>query len=157
MHPTSRDDIGRLARVASLVVAAAVAVGCGSSDDSGSPPEFGATQISCENVEGDEVDRPVVREVGVEVSDPDRDLVTENGQICGTLDGLPIAMGDSDADGLFTWSPSEEVDGSPCGADIGFGEAPIACDGTFELRVTATDSSGNETELETEIEKGGGS
>lgn len=142
-----------------LVVMALVAVGmvagCSNGDSEESkPPEFGTPMITCKDVDGDDLDREVVRRVSVKVTDPDRDLTTQNGQLCGTLNGLPIALGDPDADRAFEWTPSKKLEDNPCDGDIDFGQNRLVCDGGFELRVTARDAAGNKTELDTTVQKG---
>lgn len=150
--PTIVDDT--VVRLGAVALAGTIVAACGSNDEPPpKPPAFDSPKIRCENVEEDDIDRPVVREVSVAVSDPDRDLITETGQLCGTLNGVPIALGDADADGRFTWEPSKQLDENPCDGGIDFEGQRFVCDGVFELRVTASDAEGNSTELETEIEK----
>lgn len=145
--------VNRALAVAVAGVVGLAASGCGSQDET-KPPEFESPSVTCEDVGDDDIDGPAVQQVSVGVSDPDRDLVTERGQLCGTLNGLPIALGDSDGDGTFTWEPSKELDDNPCGGDIDFGDQRFACNGVFEIQVTAEDASGNSEQLEIEIEKG---
>lgn len=148
--------------VVGFVAAALLVIGataCGSSDEEepSNPPEFESPTISCGEVEGDEIDGEVVQEVSVTVTDPERDLAPRGSQLCGSLNGLPIALGDPDGDGLFTWTPSKDLEDNPCDGAFDVEGNRLVCNGVFELRVTARDADGNEAELVTDIEKGGSS
>jgi hypothetical protein len=137
------------------ILAAIGATACGSNDDEepSTPPEFDAPKIACGEMGGDDIDAEVVREVSVTVTDAERDLAPKGSQLCGTLNGLPIALGDPDGDGVFEWTPSKELDDHPCDGTFDVGGNRLVCDGGFELRVTARDADGNEAELVTEIDK----
>jgi hypothetical protein len=128
-----------------VVVVAAVATGCGSQDeDTGEPPTIEEPQIGCEAVDGVNDGDPVVTSVSVRVTDPDRDLVTDEGALTGTFEGLAIELTDEDADQRFSWEPSDERSG-------------IECQGTHQLMVEARDAEGRETIFDEEISRDEGS
>jgi len=116
-----------------------VAGGCG--DDSSASPTVEDPQIACESV--DDMDYDAVSEVSVLVSDSDRDLTIPSEGLPGQLDGLDIRMNDPNADQRFTWSPPS-----------GMNETPLACRGTFTLKVTASDQAGNVTNFEASVTPG---
>ena len=126
-------------------LAALLAAGCGGDDeeeDKSKPPSVSEPYIDC-GMSGDpNVNNVVVTEVGATVTDPDRDLKLEKGEISASLNGLPISMGDMDADRVFTWKPS-------------MAENKILCDGRFDLVVRAADAEGHETTFEEKIQKSG--
>lgn len=123
-----------------LVVALFGVAGCGLLD--GAPPSFSSPRMTCEDSSEDGVGNRVVTQVSVKVTDPNDDLAVGDG-LEGTFNGLPITMVDDDADNRFTWRP-------------GARENRILCDGTFELRVEASDAAGHSTTFETTLTRGEG-
>lgn len=128
----------------SRLVAAAVAVtllGFGCKKEEPPPPEPpvipGAT-VSCTDASGQ--DFPVVEEIGVEISDVDRDLVTSS--IFVTANGLKLEeIADDDADDVFTWSPPTSWD------------PPMVCRVNFTIIAEATDATGLTTKQTIVVEK----
>ncbi len=131
---------------AAVAALATVVIGCGPQDeDTGGPPTIEEPQMSCETIDGVNDGDPVVTSVSVRVTDPDRDLVTnDNDALDGRFEGLPIELTDEDADQRFTWEASDERNG-------------IECEGTKRLRVEASDSEGRETVFDEEISNDEGS
>ncbi len=129
-----------------VVALATVVIGCGpQNDDTGDPPVIEEPDLVCDTVDGVNGGDPVVTSVSVRVTDPDRDLVTnDNGALEGTFEGLPIELTDEDADKRFTWEPSDERNG-------------IECQGTHPLVVEARDAEGRETTFDQEISNDEGS
>lgn len=101
--------------------------------------------MSCEAVDGVNDGDPVVTSVSVRVTDPDRDLVTnDDDALEGTFEGLAIELTDENADQRFSWEPSEDRRG-------------IECQGTHQLVVEARDAEGRETTFDQEISRDEGS
>lgn len=102
------------------------------------PPEIRAATVECEDAQGQ--DFQVVREVGVEIVDSDRDLVTST--LFATINGVPMAeIADGDADDVFTWAPPTSWD------------PPMVCNGTFRVVAEIADATGLQTKQTFEIEK----
>lgn len=116
-----------------------VAGGCG--DEPSASPTVEDPQVACESV--DDMSYDAVSEVSVLVSDSDRDLTIPSEGLRGQLDGLDIRLNDPNADRRFTWSPPS-----------GMNETPLACTGTFTLKVTARDQAGNVTNFEASVTPG---
>lgn len=119
---------------AALVLCALV-YWCGCSEEApelSKPPAITGAQIVCQAApQGSNVDYEVVREVSVQVEDPDGDLLS----VTGTLNGIQLGeLEDPDADLRYNWTP-------PMGLD------PIICKGDLTLRFEADDRAGNVGEL----------
>lgn len=96
--------------------------------------------MTCEDSGDPNVKSKVVAEVGLKVTDPERDLKTDEGKLSGTLNGVPIELEDPDADSVYTWQPSKK-------------ENRMRCDGQLQLVVVARDATGNETTFDEDIQK----
>jgi len=102
------------------------------------PPEIGAASVECGDVSGE--DSPVVQMVGVQITDADRDLLTNS--ILVTLNGLPIeGLADDDADDIYTWSPPTSWN------------PPMVCRGIFQFVVQVRDAEGHEVKATLEVDK----
>lgn len=164
IHGRKSSEFGRTVLVGTLsLVFLGLSVGaCGGEEEEPEPeppkpPQFGSPSIECDNPEGDEFDKQVITKVSVRVFDEDRDLLTQEGALCGTLDGLPIALRDDDADRVFTWNPADQEEDNPCDGEIQIGETNrMVCEGekAFRLKVTARDKAGNTTRLDEVVTKG---
>ncbi len=125
----------------------AVAGACGGDDESnsnqGAPPEASNPEVTCERVDDDGIEGPVVQEVSLRIQDPDRDLQTDEGRIEGTIDGIFVSFSDSDADGRFTWEAAPEYN-------------PLRCDGQFRIVVSPSDQKGNSKQYTRKVIKEGG-
>lgn len=115
-------------------------VGCGSNEEESTPPIVDQAQVECGMSKDAEVDREVVTKVSVRVTDPDRDLVTQDGAIKGTFNAIRIELTDPDADSRYSWEPGDDAQ-------------RMICEGQFTLRLTARDQAGNETPYERDIDK----
>lgn len=130
-----------------LGVAALVAaiVGCGEEEDPPEPPQFAAPIIECADSQDPDVEGRIVSEVSIQITDPDRDLLTDGEDAPeGTFDSLPIVLTDEDADQRFSWQPSEM-------------ENRIRCEREHHLVVHARDAEGNEETFDERITKDGDS
>lgn len=130
-------NISRYALSVSLL--AALAISCGEEPEPpppSTPPEVTAPALECGEVSEQmnalyDVDYPVIQTVSVEVSDPERDLVS----VSGAVNGYPmVELTDDDADLRYEWTPPSELD-------------PMVCKGEVVLRFEARDLDGNTTEL----------
>lgn len=89
------------------------------------PPQVLGATVTCGDASGEDVQ--VVEEVGVEIVDPDRDLVTSS--IFATVNGVPMKeIADDDADNVFTWRPPSSWD------------PPMACRGAFTIIAEVEDA-----------------
>ena len=128
-----------------ITVAVMAAVGCGQEEeDPPEPPQFANPSITCADSQDPDVDGQIITAVSLEVTDPDRDLVTDEGKLEGTFDSLPITLTDEDADQRFEWQPSDM-------------ENRIRCSGEHHLVVQATDAEGNEATFDERITQDGAS
>lgn len=102
------------------------------------PPEIPSASVSCGDATGDNY--PTVAEVGVEITDADRDLVTDS--IAITVNGIRLEeVADDDADDIYTWTPPSSWD------------PPMVCaGGTFRIIVEARDLEGHEVKQTFEVE-----
>lgn len=126
---------------------ATVVIGCGpQNEDTGDPPVIEEPDLICDTVDGVNGGDPVVTSVSVRVTDPDRDLVTnDNDALDGRFEGLPIVLtSDEKPYQRFVWEPSDDRNG-------------IECQGTHQLVVEARDSKGHQTTLDREISTDEGS
>lgn len=102
------------------------------------PPEVRAATVECDDAQGQ--DFQVVREVGVEIVDGDRDLVTST--LFATINGVRMEeIADGDADDVFTWAPPTSWD------------PPMVCNGTFRIVAEIADATGLQTRQTFDIEK----
>ncbi len=99
-------------------------------------PEVTAAEVVCGAVPDGadtlyDYDYEVIQEVSVQVVDPERDLLTVEGEV----NGYPIPeLTDDDADQRYTWTPPAELD-------------PLVCRGDVVLRFRAIDLDDNVAEL----------
>ena len=120
-----------------IAVAVMAAVGCGQEEeDPPEPPQFGSPSIACADSQDPDVDGQIITAVSIEVTDPDRDLASD--ELEGTFDSLPISLTDEDADQRFEWQPSDM-------------ENRIRCGGEHHLVVHASDAEGNEATFDERI------
>ena len=118
-----------------------VVTACGEEEEPpppSTPPTIEAPQVECGEL-GEEMsalydlDYPVLQQVSVEVSDPERDLL--DASLRGSVNGYPMTgFTDEDADLRYTWTPPEGLD-------------PMVCQGEVVLRFMARDLDGNVAEL----------
>ncbi len=110
------------------------------------PPEITAPEVTCgpatdahKAATYEDYALPVVQEVSVQISDPQRDLL--DASVRGEINGFPLpSLTDDDADLRYVWTAP--VDG-----------APIACKGDMVLRFWAEDLDENKAELSEIIAK----
>jgi len=124
----------------------AAIVGCGGEEeDPPEPPQFANPEIECAESQDPDVDGRIVSKVSIEITDPDRDLLTDgDGGPEGTFDSLPIALTDEDADQRFSWQPSEM-------------ENRIRCEREHHLVVHARDAEDNEATFDERVTNDGDS
>lgn len=102
------------------------------------PPEIPGATVDCADMP--EQDFPVVQEVGVEITDPDGDLLSDS--LVVTVNGLLLEeVVDDDADDVYTWSPPTTWD------------PPMICTGTFQIIVEAQDAEGHQIKQTIEVDK----
>ena len=126
-------------RLASILLAGLALAGCKKEEPPPTfPPEVPGATVNC--VETDGQDFPVVEEVGVEITDPVRDLLSDS--IVVTVNGIKVdEIKDDDADDVYTWSPPTTWD------------PPMNCTGTFRIIVKAEDSEGHQVKQTIEVDK----
>src|SRR5690554_1644351 len=100
---------------------------CG--DEPVETPEFSDLQIVCAQSSSSD-EGLIVERVQVQVSDPNRELLSVKGSINSVL----ITLEDPDADLIFTWSPPAS-------------EAPMSCKGDFVVSLEATEAGGSSTQF----------
>lgn len=103
-------------------------VACG--DEETAAPTIGAVSVVCGDAPiGSDADVAVVKRVSAIVEDADRDIV----RITGALNGLVMdeLVGSTTSAG-YEWSPPESWE-------------PLACEGEFAVKISATDQAGNTT------------
>ena len=125
-------------RVLIISLAVLTFVSCKKEEDPTYPPTIENATVACGDASGDNY--PAVSEVGVSISDPDRDLV--NDSIIITVNGVRIEeFGDDDADDIYTWTPPASWD------------PPMVCAGsTFQIIVEAADAEGQVTKQKFDVE-----
>ena len=102
------------------------------------PPEIVSARVTCGDAAGQ--DAPVVEELGVEITDRDRDLLTDS--LLVTVNGLRIeGISDDDADDVYTWAPPTSWN------------PPLVCRGIFEFIVQVRDAEGHEVKQTLEVDK----
>lgn len=102
------------------------------------PPEIRGATVDCADADGQ--DYQVVSEVGIEIVDPDRDLVA--GSLFATINGVVMAeIADADADDVFTWTPPASWD------------PPMVCRGEFRIIAEVRDATGIEVEQTLLVQK----
>ena len=102
------------------------------------PPEILGATVTCADATGQ--DYQVVSEVGIEIVDPDRDLVASS--LFATINGLRMTeIADADADDVFTWTPPASWD------------PPLVCRGDFTIVAEVVDATNIEVEQTFVIEK----
>lgn len=102
------------------------------------PPEIVSAQVTCGDATGE--DSPVVQEIGIKITDADRDLLAAS--ILVTANGLPIdGLADNDADDIYTWSPPTSWN------------PPMVCRGIFQFIIQVRDAEGHEVKTTLEVDK----
>ena len=102
------------------------------------PPTIESAQVTCGDASGE--DAQVVQEIGVKITDPDRDLLTDS--ILVTANGLVLeGLSDDDADDIYTWSPPTSWN------------PPMICRGIFQFIVQVRDAEGHEVKATLEVDK----
>lgn len=122
-----------------IAVAALITLGCEEEEEPPpEPPVIGEVTIECDDVEGQ--DYALVTEVGVTITDPERDLVESS--IEGYINGLEMeGLTDPDADETYTWTPPAAWD------------PPMICRGEFTVVVRAEDATNLVTEETRRVQK----
>lgn len=114
-------------RLAFFALSACALAACG--EDDIKQPEFDDLQINCkEGEENQGVRGPVIEEVRVHVSDPNRNLLG----VSGTINGIVMELEDPEGDSYFSWFPAGD-------------SFPMVCEGDFQVELKASDADGNTT------------
>ena len=102
------------------------------------PPEVPSASVTCGDASGE--DAKVVEEVGITITDADRDLVPSSIHV--TVNGVPIdTPTDDDADDVYTWTPPTSWN------------PPMVCRGIFQFIVSVRDAEGHEVQATLEVDK----
>ena len=115
-----------------ILAMALLALGCDEEEPPPqTPPQIEGAEITCADEDGE--DYPIVQEVAITITDPERDLLQSS--IEGFINGLAMeGLEDPDADQAYTWSPPSAWN------------PPMVCRGDFTILVRAADASGKRAE-----------
>lgn len=131
-------DASTCSALAICVLGLLMATGCKKEEVPTYPPQIVSAQVTCGDAAGE--DSPVVQEIGIEITDPDRDLLADS--ILVTANGLPIeGLADNDADDVYTWAPPTSWN------------PPMVCRGIFQFIVQVRDAEGHEVKTTLEVDK----
>ena len=125
-------------RIPFMLLILLAATSCKKEEEPTFPPEILAATVTCGDASGQ--DSPVVEEIGIQITDADRDLLSDS--ILVTANGVPIdGLADDDADDVYTWAPPTSWD------------PPMVCRGIFQFIVQVRDVEGHEVKTTLEVDK----